>query len=187
MSYAPLSRRIEAILFTRQEPISLDSIAKALCVPIDEVALSMVELKQEYEDRAMEVVQVATGFRLQLREAFHSDIATLNEAQPTRYSRAFWETLAFIAYHQPVTRAQIDHVRGVSTSASVYKQLFDLDWIAVVGQKETVGRPDLLATTKRFLEDFSLKSPSDLPPLSNPDLTQPNNFNDNNLFAPNEA
>ncbi|MDO4436031.1 MAG: SMC-Scp complex subunit ScpB [Cardiobacteriaceae bacterium] len=185
MSDNPLIRRIEAILFTRDTAISLENLAKALGVSVDEVAVSMLELKQDYESRAMEVKQVASGWRLQLREEYHQDIIALTDAQPTRYSRAFWETLAFIAYHQPVTRAQIDQVRGVSTSSGVYKQLFDLDWIEVIGQKETVGRPDLLATTKRFLDDFSLKSPLDLPPLSNPQLTAPEPSSDN-LFAPPE-
>ena len=161
----PLYRRIEALLFTRDEPLSLKTLSSVLAA--DEAAISeaLAELTTAYVDSAMTVVEIRGGWRMQLREAYFADAATLAAAQPVRYSRAFWETLAYIAYNQPVTRADIDAVRGVTTSSGVYRQLFDVQWIEVVGQREVPGRPDLLATTDQFLCDFSLRSAEELPVL----------------------
>ena len=126
---------------------------------------ALAELAARYEASAMEPVRLAGGWRLQLRPAYFPAVAAFTEAQPVRFSRAFWETLAFIAYHQPVTRAEIDAVRGVTTSSGIYRQLFDLEWIEVIGTKEVPGRPELLATTAQFLSDFSVASLEDLPAL----------------------
>ncbi|UJF24468.1 SMC-Scp complex subunit ScpB [Suttonella sp. R2A3] len=159
----PLAQRIEALLFTRDEPLSEKTLADALAADLSVIRGVLEALESRYSDSAMELKLVKGGWRLQLREAYFPDAAALAEVQPVRYSRAFWETLAYIAYHQPVTRAEIDAVRGVTTSSGVYRQLFDAQWVHVVGQKEVPGRPDLLATTTQFLQDFSLQSADDLP------------------------
>lgn len=150
-----LARRIEALLFTRETGLSVKALALALSVEETAVETALAELADIYQDAAMEVVKVSSGWRLQLRAAYFDDIQAFAQSQPPRYSRAFWETLAYIAYHQPVTRADIDAVRGVTTSSGIYRQLFDLDWIEVVGQREVPGRPELLGTTTVFLEDFA--------------------------------
>ena len=155
-----LSRRIEAILFTRDEAVSEALLAQALDVSEDAIRAALLALEARYEASAMMLVRLAGGWRLQLRP-----VAAFAEAQPARFSRAFWETLAFIAYHQPVTRAEIDAVRGVTTSSGIYRQLFELEWIEVIGTKEVPGRPELLATTGQFLSDFSVASLEDLPAL----------------------
>ena len=160
-----LSRRIEAILFTRDEAVSEALLAQALDVSEDAIHAALLVLEARYEASAMMLVRLAGGWRLQLRPAFFPAVAAFAEAQPARFSRAFWETLAFIAYHQPVTRAEIDAVRGVTTSSGIYRQLFELEWIEVIGTKEVPGRPELLATTAQFLSDFSVASLEDLPAL----------------------
>lgn len=172
----PLFRRIEALLFTREQALSVKALALALAVDEAAIVAALRELAAVYESAAMELVQVASGYRLQLRCEYFADIQALAESQPPRYSRAFWETLAFIAYHQPVTRGDIDAVRGVTTGSGIYRQLFDLEWIAVVGQREVPGRPELLATTQIFLDDFGIASPQDLPAL--PDDVLPEELED---------
>ena len=164
-----LSRRIEAILFTRDEAVSAAQLAQALATIEDAVRSALDDLTTRYETSAMTLVQVKDGWRLQLRSDYFEAVAAFAEAQPVRYSRAFWETLAYIAYHQPVTRAEIDAVRGVTTSSGIYRQLFDLEWIEVIGTKEVPGRPELLATTTQFLNDFSVASLDALPALPEED------------------
>lgn len=159
----PLSTRIEALLFTRDTPLTEAVLAQALMASGDDVAQALAELAARYEHSAMAVVRVAGGWRLQLREAYFADLQALSDREPPRYSRAFWETLAYIAYHQPCTRADIDAVRGVNTSSAIYRQLFDLGWIRVCGHREVPGRPELLATSGDFLNDFALKALEDLP------------------------
>lgn len=163
MDSLSLDRRIEALLFTRDVPLAEAVMAQTLAVSPQEVAHALTELAARYENSAMAVVRVAGGWRLQLREAYFDDLQALADSQPPRYSRAFWETLAFIAYHQPCTRADIDAVRGVNTSSSIYRQLFDLEWIRVCGHREVPGRPELLATTTAFLNDFALAALDELP------------------------
>lgn len=160
-----LDKRIEALLFTRDSALTSAVLAAALQTDEAQIEAALQALALRYEESAMRVVKVAGGWRLQLREAYFGDILALAEAQPPRFSRAFWETLAYIAYHQPVTRADVDAVRGVATSSGIYRQLFDLEWIEVVGRREVPGRPELLATTERFLDDFGLAGPAELPPL----------------------
>ena len=164
-----LSRRIEAILFTRDEAVSAAQLAQALATTEDAIRTALDDLVARYETSAMILVQVKDGWRLQLRSDYFEAVAAFAEAQPVRYSRAFWETLAYIAYHQPVTRAEIDAVRGVTTSSGIYRQLFDLEWIEVIGTKEVPGRPELLATTTQFLNDFSVASLDALPALPEED------------------
>ena len=164
-----LSRRIEAILFTRDEAVSAAQLAQALATTENAVRTALDDLAARYETSAMTLVHIKDGWRLQLRSDYFEAVAAFAEAQPVRYSRAFWETLAYIAYHQPVTRAEIDAVRGVTTSSGIYRQLFDLEWIEVIGTKEVPGRPELLATTTQFLNDFSVASLDALPALPEED------------------
>lgn len=161
----PLYRRIEALLFTRDEPLAVNTLSTVLAADEAAIENALVALQAAYQESAMCVCAVQGGWRLQLREAYFDDAAALAAAQPIRYSRAFWETLAYIAYHQPVTRSDIDAVRGVTTSSGIYRQLFDVQWVEVVGQRNVPGKPDLLATTAQFLRDFSLCSLDELPPL----------------------
>lgn len=161
-----LKRRLEALLFTREEALPLNLLSEALQTEISAVLEALEGLQQDYQHSALEIIEVTSGWRFQLRPEYHADIQKLAEVQPPRYSRAFWEVLAFIAYNQPVTRSEIDHARGVQTSSNIYQQLFHLEWIEVVGHKKALGSPELLAVTKRFLDDFALKSTDDLPNLS---------------------
>lgn len=130
-----------------------------------EIQSALAELAEDCRGRAVELKQVASGYRLQVREAFSPWISRLFEERPGRYSRAFLETLAIIAYRQPVTRGEIEDIRGVAVSSGIVRTLQERGWIQVVGHKEVPGRPALLATTKQFLDYFNLKSLGELPPL----------------------
>ena len=160
---------LEAILFSHSQVMSLERIASAFTEeerPDKEMLRAALEdLAQEYRDRAVELVEVAGGFRFQTCEAFAPWIQGLLTEKPTRYSRATLETLALIIYRQPITRAEIEEIRGVAVSSSIIKTLEERGWIRVVGHREVPGRPALLATTRQFLDDFNLKRLSDLPSL----------------------
>ncbi len=166
----PLTRRLEALLFTSSQPLAAPLLASAL--HCDEVSLgaALNELQEDYANSAMELVAVASGWRFQLRSQYRSEVQALAEAQPPRYSRAFWETLAYIAYNQPVTRGEIDRARGVQTSSNIYQQLFHLEWVEVVGRKKAPGSPELLAVTRNFLDDFALEHINQLPAVANVEL-----------------
>ena len=116
-------------------------------------------------DRGFELVRVASGFRFQVRQQFSPWVSRLYEERPPRYSRALFETLALIVYRQPVTRGDIEGIRGVSVSQSIMRTLLERGWIRVVGERETPGRPALYGTTRAFLDYFNLKSLDDLPPM----------------------
>ena len=153
--FLPLGLEEIAVLFDDDEKLSrkeLQSLIK--------------ELQTEYALRALELVEVASGYRFQVRAQFSPWISKMWPEKPPRLSRALLETLAIIAYRQPVTRAEIEAIRGVVVSTQIIKALFDRDWIVVVGHREVPGRPALLATTRLFLDSFSLKSLSELPPLA---------------------
>ena len=121
-----------------------------------------------YNDRSFELVKVANGFRLKIRQNYSPWISKLWESKPQKYSRAMMETLALIAYKQPLTRGEIEEVRGVSVSSQIIRTLLDRNWIKVVGHRDVPGRPALLATTKDFLDDLDISKLSDLPDL--PDI-----------------
>ena len=129
------------------------------------------ELKQEWSGRKVELVQVASGWRFQGRTEIQSFLDRLSPERPPRYSRAVMETLAIIAYQQPVTRGDIEAIRGVAVSTNVVKTLEDRQWVEVVGHRETPGRPALYATTKTFLDDLGLRSLAELPPLAELDAS----------------
>jgi len=159
-------------LLTSHEPLSLDDMQRLFVDKIERATLRMLldELKQDWASRTMELVQVASGYRFQAKPEYANFLARLNPERQGKYSRAVMETLAIIAYRQPVTRGDIEEIRGVAVNPNVMRQLQERDWIDVVGQREVPGRPSLYATTKHFLDDLNLKSLSDLPPIE--DFTQ---------------
>ena len=169
---AELKNVLEVALLTSHEPLSLDDMLRLFAERMERATLRMLldELKQDWADRTMELVQVASGYRFQARAEYASFLARLNPERQAKYSRAVMETLAIIAYRQPVTRGDIEEIRGVAVNPNVIRQLQERDWIDVVGQREVPGRPSLYATTKHFLDDLNLRSLSELPPME--DFTQ---------------
>ena len=160
-------RVLEAALLTSSQPLSLDDMQKLFVERVERATLRMLldELKQDWETRTMELVQVASGYRFQARAEFTIFLARLTPEKQVKYSRAVLETLAIIAYKQPVTRGDIEEIRGVAVNPNVIRQLQEREWIDVVGQREVPGRPSLYATTKHFLDDFNLRSLAELPPM----------------------
>ena len=169
MSNKKLELIIEAILMSYQQVMSLDKITNCfeeLDRPDKETLRAALEdLRQRYEGTAIELKEVASGFRIQTREEYAPYIHRLLLEKPARYSRATLETLALIIYRQPITRAEIEEIRGVAVSSNIIKTLDERGWIRVVGHREVPGRPELLATTRQFLDDFNLKRLSELPSL----------------------
>jgi segregation and condensation protein B len=161
---------VEAALFVAQKPLS---VAELLALFEEDEAppssadlrYALAELADEFNNRPLELKEVATGFRLQVREKFSPWIGRLFEERPVRYSKAFLETLAIIAYRQPVTRGEIEEIRGVAVSTPIIRALLEREWVQVVGHKEVPGRPGLYATTRQFLNYFNLKGLDELPPL----------------------
>jgi segregation and condensation protein B len=158
---------LEAALLTSPQPLSLDDMLKLFAGRMERATLRMVldELTLDWEPRTMELVQVATGYRFQAKAEFSPFLARLNPEKQPKYSRAVMETLAIIAYRQPVTRGDIEEIRGVAVNPNVMRQLQERDWIDVVGQREVPGRPSLYATTKHFLDDLNIRSLAELPPM----------------------
>jgi len=132
----------------------------------DDILRAIEVLKQEYAGRSFEIVEVASGFRLQVRQGFSKWLNSLWEEKSTRYSRALLETLAIIAYRQPVTRGEIEDIRGVAVSTNIIRTLDERSWVRVVGHRDVPGRPAMYGTTKEFLDYFQLKSLDELPSLS---------------------
>jgi segregation and condensation protein B len=164
---ADLKNVLEAALLTSHEPLSLDDMTRLFAERMERATLRMLldELKQDWQTRTMELVQVATGYRFQARAEYTPFLIRLNPEKQAKYSRAVMETLAIIAYKQPVTRGDIEEIRGVAVNPNVMRQLQERDWVDVVGQREVPGRPSLYATTKHFLDDLNLRSLAELPPM----------------------
>ncbi len=160
-------RVIEAALLSSREPVSLVDLKRLFDeeIGLDTLRRLLGELREEWHDRAVELVNLASGWRFQTKPEFQSYVDRLNPERPPRYSRAVMETLAIIAYRQPVTRGDIEDIRGVTVSAQIIQTLESRGWIDTVGQRETPGRPALYATTKVFLDDLGLRSLEELPPL----------------------
>lgn len=163
---------LEAVLLAAGEPLSLerllDVFPESERPERDAVRKALLELMHDYTGRGMELIEVASGFRLQVPGLYSPWVSRLWEERAAHYSRALLETLALIAYRQPITRGEIEEVRGVSLSSSIMKTLQERDWIKVIGHREVPGRPALYATTRAFLDYFNLKSLSELPPLAAP-------------------
>jgi segregation and condensation protein B len=160
-------RVIETALLCAQEPLSVADLTRLFIedVVAGQIDAALLELQKAWEDKGMELVQIATGWRFQSRLAMREYLDRLTPEKPPKYSRAVMETLAIIAYRQPVTRGEIEEIRGVAVSSNVMKQLEDRGWVEIIGHKETIGRPGLYATTKQFLDDLSLTNLQSLPML----------------------
>ena len=163
-----IKRVLEAALLVAGEPVPVAQLARLFEPPLeaDTVRKLLDELRVDWEGRKVELVQVASGWRFQGRIEMQSFLDRLTPEKPPRYSRAVMETLAIIAYQQPVTRGDIESIRGVAVSTYVIKALEDRQWVEAVGHRETPGRPALYATTKTFLDDLGLRSLAELPPLA---------------------
>jgi len=170
MSYSkPLINIIESALFTSSEPLSLQAIANLFddTKPSKNKIKELInELNNLYKERSYEIISVASGYRIQVKSGYDIWLKKLNKEKSSRYSKAFLETLVIIAYKQPVTRGDIEDIRGVAVNPQIIRNLLEFEWVKVVGHKETPGKPELLATTKKFLDYFNLKSLSELPPVN---------------------
>ncbi len=164
---AQLKRILEAVLLSAQQPLTVGELKKVFVEEIgnDILRVLLEELRADWAGRPLELVQVASGWRFRTRAEFLPYLERLNPEKPPKYSRAVLETLAIIAYRQPVTRGDIEEIRGVTVSTQVIKALEERGWIDVVGHRDTPGRPALLATTKKFLDDLGLRSVTELPPF----------------------
>ena len=171
-----LKQLIEASLFVLGKPLSAkmlkDTVLVDFSVSRDKIKAALDELQQDYQDRGVQLVKVAGGYRFQTLEVLSPFLQPLWQEKAPKYSRATLETLAVIAYRQPVTRGDIEQVRGVAISSHIIKSLSDRHWIKVVGHKEVPGRPALYATTLEFLAYFGLDTLADLPPLSDTESLQ---------------
>ena len=166
-SPATLKQILEAVLLAAQQPLSLAELRRVFADEIgtDVLRVLLDELRQEWATRPLELMQLASGWRFRTRAEFLPYLDRLNPEKPTRYSRAVLETLAIIAYRQPVTRGDIEDIRGVTVATQIIRVLEERGWVDVVGHRDTPGRPALLATTKKFLDDLGLRSVTELPPL----------------------
>ena len=160
-------RVIETALLCAQEPLSVADLSRLFVEDITtaDIDEALVEIQRAWDDKGMELVHIATGWRFQSRLSMREYLDRLTPEKPPKYSRAVMETLAIIAYRQPVTRGEIEEIRGVAVSSNVMKQLEDRGWVEVIGHKDTIGRPGLYATTKQFLDDLSLTNLQSLPIL----------------------
>ena len=164
-----LSLIIEALLFSSSRPLSEKEIISAFegsnPPKLNEVRDALKNIESKYLENSIELVKVASGYRLRIKQEYSSWVSKLWEAKPQKYSRALLETLALIAYKQPITRGEIEDVRGVSVSSQIIRTLLDRSWIKVVGHRDVPGKPALFSTTKDFLDDLNLSKLSDLPEL----------------------
>jgi segregation and condensation protein B len=170
MTDSELKNIIEAALLVAGQPLSIDKMLSLFPEgsrpPRDELQAVLHSLQQDYADRGIELKQIDRSYRFQTREKYSEWIVRLSEERPLRYSRALLETLAIIAYRQPVTRGEIEDIRGVTVSSEIIKTLLGREWIRQVGQREVPGRPALYGTTRGFLEHFNLAGLDELPPLA---------------------
>lgn len=161
---------LEAALLAAGRPLSIDQLKGLfdgrMAPEKTEIRKAIETLNEEYEHRGIVVSEVASGFRMQVKSSMADRLEKLWEERPPRYSRALFETLALIAYRQPITRGDIEEIRGVSVSSNITRQLLERDWVRVVGHRDVPGRPAMFGTTRGFLDYFSLKKLDDLPPLA---------------------
>ena len=161
---------LEAILISADKPLSLEKLLGFFqpedLVNRDDIKKSLSELIKSYDNNGFELIETASGFRFQTREDYKQWVTQHWDEKPSKYSRALLETLALVVYRQPITRAEIEDIRGVAVSSYIIKTLQEREWIRVVGHKEVPGRPSLLGTTRQFLDYFNLKSLDEMPTLS---------------------
>jgi len=170
MDNQQLKNIIEAALLAAGRPLNVDKLqalfGRSEKPTRQEIRAAITELQTDYTERGIEITEVASGFRTQVRAAMAPALEKLWEERPPRYSRALLETLSIIAYRQPVTRGEIENIRGVAVSTNIVRTLLERDWIRVVGHRDVPGRPAMFGTTREFLDYFDLKKLDDLPPLS---------------------
>jgi segregation and condensation protein B len=158
---------LETALLCAEQPMTMNDLRRLFLEELsaEELNEALAQIQADWADKGMELLELATGWRFQSRLSMREYLDRLTPEKPPKYSRAVMETLAIIAYRQPVTRGEIEEIRGVTVSSNVVKQLEDRGWIEVVGHKDTVGRPGLYATTRQFLNDLSLTTLQELPML----------------------
>jgi len=162
---------LEALFAAADRPLSVNSIFDLFTGDVDQpskddIRKAILELVEKYADSGLELKQVASGFRLQVKPAYEAWVARLWDQKPPRYSRALMETLALIAYRQPITRGEIEDIRGVSVSTNIIRTLQEREWVKPLGHKDVPGRPTLYGTTREFLDYFNMKSLNELPTLA---------------------
>jgi segregation and condensation protein B len=161
---------VEAALLAAGRPLSVDQLQslfdERMLPEKSEIRQAIAALTEEYAHRGITIGEVASGFRVQVKATMADQLQKLWEERPPRYSRAMFETLALVAYRQPITRGEIEEVRGVSVSANIVRTLLERDWVRVVGHRDVPGRPEMFGTTRSFLDYFGLKKLDDLPPLA---------------------
>src|SRR5512140_2159251 len=162
-----LKRVLEAALLSSSEPLNVQQLKRLFAgqVDADNIRKVLDELKGEWSERSIELTAVASGWRFRVKPEYQEFLDRITNERPPRYSRAVLETLAIIAYRQPVTRGDIEEVRGVAVSPPTLNALVERGWVEIVGNRETPGRPAIFATTKKFLDDLNLRSLEELPPL----------------------
>lgn len=170
MNHQYVKNVVEAALLAAGRPLTVDELSSVFDERDgsigEEVKSAVAALGEEYETRGIELLEVASGFRIQIRAAVAEPVARLWQERPAKYSRALLETLALIAYRQPITRGEIEQIRGVAVNPNIIKTLHEREWIRVVGHRDVPGKPELLGTTREFLDYFSLKKLDDLPTLA---------------------
>ncbi|PZO12659.1 MAG: SMC-Scp complex subunit ScpB, partial [Burkholderiales bacterium] len=174
MNTTDAKRVLETALICAPQPLSVRDLGTLFDMEVsaDTLKTLLADLQLEWTGRGVELVQVATGWRFQSRPELRPYLDRLHPEKPPRYSRAAMETLAIIAYRQPVTRGDMEDIRGVTINSLIIKQLEDRGWIEVIGHRETVGRPALFATTRQFLDDLGLASLDQLPPLDGSEVQE---------------
>lgn len=168
-----LFQLLEAAIFCADSPVSVDKLKSTILsqykVSAKRIKLALDTLQDNYREKGINLVKVASGYRFQAASSVKAELSYLWQERPAKYSRALLETLALIAYKQPITRGEIEDVRGVSVSTNIIRSLTDRNWVKVVGHKEVPGRPSLFGTTNTFLDYFGLTSLSQLPQLIEPE------------------
>ena len=159
---------IETALLTSGRPLSIDDLQKLFEEKVERSTIRMLldDIKNDWNEKTLDLVLVAHGYRFEAKPIFNDSLMRLSPDRAIKYSRAVMEVLAIIAYRQPVTRGDIEKIRGVSLNPNTLRQLLEREWVEIIGQKEVPGRPSLYATTKFFLDDFALKSLNQLPDIS---------------------
>ena len=162
---------LEALFAAADRPLSVNQISDLFSGDTDQpskddIRKAIDEIGEQYQDSGLELKQVASGFRFQVKPAYESWVSRLWDQKPPHYSRAMLETLALIAYRQPITRGEIEDIRGVSVSTNMIKTLLEREWVKPLGHKDVPGRPTLYGTTRSFLDYFNIKSLNELPTLS---------------------
>jgi segregation and condensation protein B len=170
MNHQYVKNVVEASLLAAGRPLTMEELTSVFDERdgsiADEVKGAIAALTEEYETRGLELLEVASGYRVQIRAAVAPPVARLWQERPQKYSRALLETLALIAYRQPITRGEIEQIRGVAVNPNIIKTLHERNWIRVVGHRDVPGKPELLGSTREFLDYFSLKKLDDLPTLA---------------------